>query len=187
MFSELVGTIYDAALSPGEWPEALEAICHYLNAKTAALWSYDVQDRTPPWQLQVGYEPYWMQVYAEKYLALNPYMDDVTLLGPGESNYTSRRPDYPDLFKSEFYQGWLKPQGFIDASVLMVEKSLNNITTLVNVRNESQGCFDEPTMALVNSLYPHLRRAVLIGRTFEEQHKRVVEYSVTQCLQPARR
>src|SRR5258708_30373220 len=97
-------------------------------------------------------------------------------LGPGEWNYTYRGPNYQDLFKTEFYLGWLKPQGFIDASVLMVEKSMNNITTLVNVRNESQGPFDEPTMALVGSLYPHLRRAVLIGRAFEEQQRRMGEY-----------
>ena len=174
-FSQLVGKLYDAALAPNNWPEALDAICRFVNAKTAALWSYDVFDKTPPWQLQVGYDPYWMEVYKEKYLALNPYMDDVARLGPGEWNYSSRRPDYQELFKSEFYQGWLKPQGFIDASVLIVEKSMNDITTLVNVRNESQGRFDEPTMALVTMLHPHLRRAVLIGRAFEGQQKRIAD------------
>jgi len=179
LFSQLVGKIYDSALAPHDWPEALDGICRFVNAKTAALLSYDVFDKTPPWQLQVGYDAYWMQIYAEKYLALNPYMDDVALLGPGEWNYSSRRPDYRDLFKSEFYQGWLKPQGFIDASVLVIEKSMSNITTLVNVRNESQGQFDESTMALLGALYPHLRRAVLIGRVFGEQQKRVEEYEAT--------
>jgi len=50
-FSALVGHIYDAAVAPAEWPKALEQICKALNAKTAALWSYDIFDRTPPWQL----------------------------------------------------------------------------------------------------------------------------------------
>jgi DNA-binding CsgD family transcriptional regulator len=178
-FSSLIGEIYDAALAPGNWPGVLHSICELLNAKTAALWSYDIFDRTPPWQLQVGYEPYWMQVYTEKYLALNPYMDDVARLSSGESNFSSSRPEYQELFKTEFYQGWLKPQGFIDASVLMVEKSMNNVTTLVNVRTESQGRFDDATLALLNILYPHLRRAVLIGRTFGEQQKRTAEYAAT--------
>ena len=179
IFSQLVGKIYDAALAPHDWPGALDAICRLVNAKTAALSSYDVFDKTPPWQLQVGYDPYWMQVYAEKYQDLNPYMDDVARLGPGECNYSSSRPDYQELFKSEFYQGWLKPQGFVDASVLVVEKSMNNITTLVNVRNESQGQFDEPAMARLGTLYPHLRRAVLIRRTLGEQQRRVEEYEAT--------
>jgi DNA-binding CsgD family transcriptional regulator len=178
-FSSLIGEIYDAALAPGNWPGVLNSICKLLNAKTAALWSYDIFDRTPAWQLQVGYDPYWMQVYAEKYLALNPYLDDVARLSSGESNFSSSRQEYQELFKTEFYQGWLKPQGFIDASVLVVEKSMNNITTLVNVRTESQGRFDDATLALLNLIYPHLRRAVLIGRTFGEQQKRTAEYAAT--------
>ncbi len=179
IFSQLVGKIYDAALAPQGWPDALDSICHFLNAKTAALWSYDILDKTPPWQLQVGYDPYWMKVYSEKYLALNPYMDDVATLGTGELHCNSWRPNHQELFKTEFYQGWLRPQGFIDASVLMVEKSMNNITTLVNVRHESQGRFDERTMALLGLLHPHLRRAVLIGRVFGEQQKRIAEYTAT--------
>jgi DNA-binding CsgD family transcriptional regulator len=176
-FSELIGKIYDAALAAEQWPAVLDSICGFLNAKTAALWSYDVFDRTPPWQLQVGYDPYWMQVYTEKYLALNPYMDDVVRLAPGEVATSSGRKDYPELFKSEFYRGWLKPQRFIDASTLMVEKSMSNVTTLVNVRTEDQGQFDEATTDLVARLHPHLRRAVLIGRVVEEQRELVAEYA----------
>lgn len=112
--SELIGRIYDAALAPEQWTEVLEAICGLLNAKTASLWSYDVFDRTPPWQLQVGYEPYWMQIYTEKYLAMNPYMDGVASLSAGEVARSSGQADYPDLLKSEFYKGWLEPQRFVE-------------------------------------------------------------------------
>jgi hypothetical protein len=90
-FSFVVGKIYDATLTLDEWPAALDAVCKLLKVKTAALASYDIFDRTPPWQLQVGYDPQWMQIYTEKYHALNPYMDDVAHLGAGECNYSSRR------------------------------------------------------------------------------------------------
>ncbi len=176
-FSFAVGKIYDATLTPDEWPTALDAICKLLNAQTAALWSYDIFDKKPPWQLQVGYEPRWMQLYTEKYLALNPYMDDIVLLGAGEWNYSSKRPNYQELFETEFYHGWLKPQNFIDSSVLMVEKSMSTITTLVNVRTEDQGTFDDTTMALVANLHPHLRRAALIGRIVGDHQKQAAEYA----------
>ena len=176
-FSFAVGKIYDATLTPDEWPTALDAICKLLDAKTAALWSYDIFDKKPPWQLQVGYEPRWMQLYTEKYLALNPYMDDIVLLGVGEWNYSSKRPNYQELFETEFYHGWLKPQNFINSSVLMVEKSMSTITTLVNVRTEDQGTFDDTTMALVANLHPHLRRAALIGRIVGDHQKQAAEYA----------
>lgn len=176
-FSRLVGNIYDAAVTPNEWPAVLERICKLLNAQTAALWSYDIYDRTPPWQLEIGYDPYWMKLYTDKYLSLNPYMDDVARLSPGEARASSSRPDYAELFKTEFYQGWLKPQRFIDSSVLMVEKSMNTITTLVNVRNEDQGLYNQATIDVVRMLYPHLRRAVMIERVVRDHQDRSAEYS----------
>ena len=177
-FSNVVGHIYDAAVAPAAWPAVLDRICKLLNSQTAALWSYDVYDRRPPWQLQIGYDPYWMQVYSEKYLALNPYMDEVARMSPGEAWATSSRSDYSDLFKTEFYQGWLKPQRFIDSSLLIVEKSMNTITTLANVRNEDQGPYDSATIDVVRMLYPHLRRAVMIERVVREHQDRATEYAV---------
>jgi DNA-binding CsgD family transcriptional regulator len=172
-FSAVVGKIYDAAVEPGAWPAALEAICGFADAKTAVLMSYDVFDKTPPWQLEIGHGEYWTKMYHEKYLTVNPFMDDVPNLDTGDQIYASSRPQYSTLLDSEFYNGWLKPQGLIDATLLVVEKSLNNMTTLSNIRSDDQGLFDEPAMARIRLLYPHLRRAVLIGRAFEDQRRRL--------------
>lgn len=172
-FSRLVGQIYDAAVDPDLWPAALGAICEFSNTKTAALLSYDVFDKTPPWRLQFGYDAHWMQLYYDKYYALNPYMDDVAALDSGEQLCASGLPGYATLFESEFYTGWLKPQGLLDGAVLVVERSMNNITTLANIRGDSQGPFDDATMARIQLLFPHLRRAVLIGRAFEDQRRRL--------------
>ncbi len=176
-FSALVGHIYDAALTPGEWPAVLTRICKLLNAQTAVLQSYDVYDRTPPFELNVGYDPVWIKVYADKYYAMNPYMDDVARMSSGEVVITSERPDYPELFKTEFYQGWLKPQRLLDASLLMVEKSMNTITALINVRNEDQGPHDQATIEVLKMLYPHVRRAVMIERVVREKQDQVDKYS----------
>jgi hypothetical protein len=54
-FSAVVGKIYDAALEPEAWPAALEGICAFAESKTAVLMSYDVFDKTPPWQFEVGH------------------------------------------------------------------------------------------------------------------------------------
>jgi len=174
-FSRLVGTIYDAAVDPAIWPAALQAVRAFVDAETAAFTSYDVFDRTPPVQFHVGYDAHWMQVYLDRFYALNPYMDLVARLDSGEAASSSARPDYPDLLASEFYTGWLKPQGLVDGAVMVVEKSMNSITTLVCVRNERQGAFDEAAMDRVGLLYPHLRRAVLIGRAFDDYRRRRAE------------
>jgi len=174
-FSQVVGKIYDAAVEPKDWSAALEAVCGFANAKTAVLMSYDVFDKTPPWQLEVGHGEYWTKVYHDKYLLTNPFMDDVGYLDSGEQIYASSRPQYSTLLETDFYHGWLKPQGLIDATLLVVERSMNNMTTLSNIRSDSQGLFDEEAVARIRLLYPHLRRAVLIGRAFEDQRRRLAE------------
>jgi DNA-binding CsgD family transcriptional regulator len=172
-FSAVVGKVYDAAVEPEGWPAALDAIRGFADAKTAVLMSHDVFDKAPPWELEVGHGEYWTALYHEKYAALNPFMDEVALLESGEQIYASSRTPYATLFESEFYQGWLKPQGLIDATLLVVERSMNHITTLANIRSDGQGVFDDEGLARIRLLYPHLRRAMLIGRAFEDHRKRL--------------
>jgi DNA-binding CsgD family transcriptional regulator len=174
-FSEVVGKIYDAAVEPDSWPAALEAICGFANAKTAVIQSYDVFDKNPPWAVQVGYDEYWIRLYNDKFHIFNPYMDDLPKAESGEQLCASRHPNYSELFESEFYTGWLKPQGLLDGTSLIVEKSLTNITTLATIRSDSQGPYDDATIARIQLLYPHLRRAVLIGRAFEDQRRRLAD------------
>jgi len=174
-FSQVVGKIYDAAVEPKDWSAALEAVCGFANAKTAVLMSYDVFDKTPPWQLEVGHGEYWTKVYHDKYLSSNPFMTDVEYLDSGEQIFASSRPQYSTLFETDFYHGWLKPQGLIDATLLVVERSMNSMTTLSNIRSDSQGLFDDEAVARIRLLYPHLRRAVLIGRAFEDQRRRLAD------------
>jgi len=172
-FSTVVGKVYDAAVDPDAWPAALDAIRAFADSKTAVLMSYDVFDKSPPWQVEVGHGEPWTSLYHEKYLGENPFMEDVPDLDAGEQIYASSRPQYATLFESDFYNGWLKPQGLIDATLLVVEKSMTNMTTLSNVRSEEQGLFDDAALDRIHLLFPHLRRAVLIGRALEDQRRRL--------------
>lgn len=174
-FSAVVGKIYDAAVDPGAWPAGLDAIRTFADSKTAVLMSHDVFDKSPPWQVEVGHGEPWTALYHEKYLGENPFMEDVPDLDTGEQIYASSRPQYATLFESDFYKGWLKPQSLIDATLLVVEKSMTNMTTLSNVRSEDQGLFDAAALARIHLLFPHLRRAVLIGRALEDQRRRLAD------------
>lgn len=110
-FSATVGKIYDAALTPSLWPKALEAIKALLETETVALISNDLLDRTPPWDWHVGYDPDFTRLYFEKYYAQNPYLDELVRLGSGETGNSASRENYGALLKSEFYEGWMQPQG----------------------------------------------------------------------------
>ena len=177
LFSAAVGKIYDAALTPSAWPQALEAIKALLETRTVALISYDILDRTPPWDWHVGYDPEFTRLYFEKYYIQNPFTDEVARLGAGEMGNSASRDDYGALLETEFYKGWMEPQGYVDGAVLCVDKTLRTLSTIVLVRDDMRGVFDEEAMAILALLYPHIRRAVLIGRVLGEAEARAESLS----------
>jgi DNA-binding CsgD family transcriptional regulator len=172
LFSVAVGKLYDAALTPTVWPQALEAIKALLETRTVALISHDILDRTPPWDWHVGYDPEFTRLYFEKYYAQNPFTDEVAQLGAGEMGNSASRADYGAFLETEFYKGWMQPQGYVDGAVLILDKTLRTLSTIVLVRDDQRGAFDDETMAVLGLLYPHIRRAVLIGRVLGEAEAR---------------
>lgn len=165
VFSNLVERIYDAALSPGLWPEALDGIRLYLGAQVGILSSFDAYYAdTWGWQQAVGFDPYFLQLYKEKYMLMNPWMDLVASLGSGETTYVSAHASYKAITQSAFYLEWLKPQRLLDAAILMIDRTLTAVSIVVVSRAEDQGFFDPKSLERLSVIYPHVRRAAAIGR-----------------------
>src|SRR5271165_1126063 len=142
-FSELVGRIYDASLSSEVWPDAIDGVRRFLDSEVAILSSFDAYDANSwGWQHAVGFQPYYLQIYQEKYMAMNPWMDLVATLGSGETTYVSAHDSYRAIVQSEFYLEWLKPQRLVDAAILMIDKSPSAVSIVVVSRTEDQGFFD---------------------------------------------
>jgi DNA-binding CsgD family transcriptional regulator/PAS domain-containing protein len=164
-FSDLVGKIYDAALSPGLWPEALDSVRQYFGAQVGILSSFDAYDAdTWGWQHAIGFEPYYLELYKQKYMLMNPWMDLVASLGSGETTYVSAHASYEAITRSPFYLEWLKPQRLLDAAILMIDKTLTAVSIVVVSRTDDQGCFDATSLQHLSLIYPHIRRAAAIGR-----------------------
>jgi DNA-binding CsgD family transcriptional regulator len=164
-FSDLVGRIYDAAVTPDGWPDALDGVRRFLDSEVAILASFDAFDADSwGWQHAVGFQPQYLRTYREKYMAMNPWMDLVATLGSGETTYVSAHDGYEAIRRSEFYLEWLKPQRLLDAAVLMIDKSVTAVSTVVVSRTEDQGFFDEGSLERFSLIYPHLRRSASIGR-----------------------
>jgi len=170
-FSDLVGQIYDAALAPNLWPEALDRLRRYLGAQVGILSSFDAYDAdTWGWQHAIGFEPYYLQLYKEKYMLLNPWMDVVAALGSGETTYVSRHAGYEAITQSAFYTEWLKPQRLVDAAILMIDKTVTAVSIVVASRTEEQGFFDLEALETLSLIYPHIRRSAAIGRIIGGAH-----------------
>jgi len=68
----LIGDIYDAALDPGLWVNALERTCTYVGGVAAALQSHDVLQKKRLVSISAERQPEYTKTYIETYAKLNP-------------------------------------------------------------------------------------------------------------------
>ena len=72
-----------------------------------------------------------------------------------------------EFFDTRFYREWVRPQGWIDNVVSILDKSPTSIGAFIVFRHEREGLADEKARSLLRVITPHLRRAVLIGKVID--------------------
>jgi DNA-binding CsgD family transcriptional regulator len=69
--------------------------------------------------------------------------------------------------QTRFYQEWGRPQGLVDFGAVALEKSATGTAMFGIFRQQQHGPINEDTRSRLRQLAPHLRRAMLVGRTIE--------------------
>jgi hypothetical protein len=71
-FSDLVGSIYDAALNRSLWPSVLESVCRAVPAACANLFTQDSVNIAANSLSTWGMDPVYFRLYLETYVRYNP-------------------------------------------------------------------------------------------------------------------
>lgn len=169
LLSELIGLIYDAALDPDKWDGVLERTCGFLNCLNSTLASFDGIRRNVNVTKVWGYDPAYLKSYLEHYQRINPTISGAARAPVGEV-ITLGRGDmmpYEELCQTTLWREWAKPQGYVDGLQVNLEKRATAMAAFTAARHESVGMFDEGTLRRVHLLWPHFRRAVMIGKVID--------------------
>jgi len=161
--SALIADIYDAALEPEQWPRVLGLICDFVGGHGSTLFAHD--SARPHATLFFNYrnDPKYLQLYAEKYIHMNPLMPAVTFHEVGRVFTVGDLVSDAELKATRFYSEFQQPQGIIDAMFVNLEKSGTSHMTMSLIASEQTGVFDAQKRQRLALLVPHVRRAVLIG------------------------
>jgi hypothetical protein len=159
-FSTVIASIYDCALDPARWEQALADIRGALNCQTAVLGLTDVRSGRTLISKNVGMEPYWLQQLEEKHGAEIQAATSAALAASSLDDPLVLSRFYPPSRQdvSPYVQECLKPQGLVDVLQYVLIQMPTRFSVLGAARHERQGLITEREMRIGGLLLPHIRR-----------------------------
>ena len=176
--SALIGTVYDAALEPAVWPAAVEQASKFVGCSAGVVGAADTTTISLNMMIPWGYEPHYWQRFIDHYMWVNPFNAAVARSRIGQLDTQATHERYVDWLASDFYLEWARPQGFIDGIQITLDKSASGLAVFGCFRRESEsrGLIGDAEIRRMRLIFPHFRRAVLIGKVLDLQTMRAAAF-----------
>lgn len=183
--SGLIGQIYDCALDPDRWPDAMCAICGELNLRTGVISLIDMVRGEPVLASATGFSPQWLQKLPE-------FSDGLVGLWGGEQVVRNLPLEEPAILsqvnpsgvsedsEDSFHIGFNRPQGFVDAIAVGLTRDDTMLGTIGFNRHEDFGLIGPREAEVMRLLLPHLQRAIAISRVLET--RRIETHAIKAVL-----
>jgi DNA-binding CsgD family transcriptional regulator len=166
--SALIGDIYDAALDPALWVDVLGRTGDFVGCTSAGLGWKDVTVKRGDIHYESeGVNPYYRQLYFEKYVKLDPCTVGQFFADVGQPVITADLMPYEEFAQTRIYKEWAKPQGLIDCAMTVLDRSTTAMSFLALFRHQQDGFFDDDALRRIRLIVPHFRRAVVIGKVID--------------------
>jgi DNA-binding CsgD family transcriptional regulator len=174
----VVGSIYDAALDPTLWTDALAKIAEFVGGQAGALGSKDMVrkfvNKFVGVDCHIGLDLPYMQMHSETHGEFDP-LATLPLFDVGQVvSLPEFMPDDHDC--KGRCQEWA-PQGCCDIAGAVLERSGKSCEFLSVVRSEANDMVDTEMRRRMALVAPHARRAVLIGKAIDQKASEVATFA----------
>jgi DNA-binding CsgD family transcriptional regulator len=165
--SLLIEQLYDAVVDSTKWSAALESISSFVGGSAANLFWQDAGTNEAAIFHSWNENPYYTQLYFDKYASLNPYFPALAFAEVGKVVAGADLIPHDEFRQTRFYLEWVKPQNFIDVIGANLELTATSSSFFSIRRHESHGIVDDVTRRRCQLVVPHVKRAVCIGKIIE--------------------
>lgn len=159
-FAELLELTCEAALDRAAWGTLLRRLAAVTGCVAGGLTVENFVDRSGKPLAYFGFDTDHVEKTFAHYLPMNPLFGIAERMRPGFVVSNSEVIAPADFSKSEFYDGWARPQGLGAPVTLVLQRGATSYTLLTLVRPDGHGDVPEAGRALLERLAPHLMRAL---------------------------
>ena len=152
--------------SPDDWAPFLGLLAVELGGAAAAL-LLGRDEPAEPTIMAAGIEPDFLNGWAEHYGGVDPWLPGLRGLPAGSVHFGESLVPRRELVRTEFYNGWMRPQRLRPAPTLrgtLSSRQADEGACTVGVFCRERGRLSDRSLALLRLLAPHLRRAVAAHR-----------------------
>ncbi|HEY1258025.1 MAG TPA: helix-turn-helix transcriptional regulator [Stellaceae bacterium] len=162
-FDAVLDLVYDAAVEPALWPEALSRVAVMSNAVGALVVQDDFARPERSFLLPGRLDSELYENYVDEYMAANPWAIAATHIPPGEVVSIAGLVPAGVLMRTRFYNDILRPQGILHCLVETALRTETGVLSVAVVRSPSAGPGDEEDRAEFARLSHHLARAARLA------------------------
>lgn len=157
---DLTAAIYDAVIDPAGWDEVVKRLVEATKSVSGLVFVH-TRD-TANLSAVCNSDPFFSETYVQHYHKMNPHLAATETMVPGEvrsATYITRT----DAFKtSAYFNEWMWPQKWADVVGVGLLRTPKSRGLLVLHRSPEAMWVDPPEWHLLETLAPHLKRAVTI-------------------------
>lgn len=165
--SEVIGAIYDCALEPERWPDALKRVCDLCDLPFAFVLAHDVQRNQPGRVFHHGGRPEWLMQYCGQYSRVNPLFAASWLRPLGEVYTPEHLFTHEEWFESRFYNEFMKGCGIVDFIGLMGLRSGGRAVWLTAAKAGGVSRFSDAEAEPFRLFSPHVCRTIKISHALD--------------------
>jgi DNA-binding CsgD family transcriptional regulator/PAS domain-containing protein len=162
-YQQLLEAIYDAAIDPGLWPNAIEQVSDALGAIGGMFISFDPHEPQRSAFALSRLDPDLMQDYLERHSQTCLWAQLPNIMPVGTASSGDRFVPASDLEHTEFYDDILRPQRILHTAVAVLARDAKRSVGFSMFRGRDKGPVDDNDVAVLSALAPHVKRAAQIG------------------------
>jgi DNA-binding CsgD family transcriptional regulator/PAS domain-containing protein len=161
--TELIDLVYDAVLDPGLWPRFLRALAGAIGGASIGMSLRHPRPGNPGWIVFHDTDPAYDVAYQERFFGIDPFRLRSGTLSAGSCEVMAGGAiDARALERSEFYNEWMRPQGWLPSPSLGVTLDRDQYGEPIGLgifRPRGARAYGDRELRLLRTLVPHLQRA----------------------------